>query len=273
MPYLPGTLLAYWLPHRLGCDLRLTNFLLEIATVLVALGRPGSHRMATALPLFLLHPTWTYLGVNTQYAPSVFAVVVLARCLSSADWRAQGVALGLALGTNQMFLALAPAIACWWIATDRRRGLGAMALCALIFVAIIAPFLIWNPEQFLRVAYLVRPGVRAAVLQGALTMWPWLAAGGKSAGTASSAAVVMLACAAAWRVRSGSQLLPVLAVTLGAALLVQPASFTHYFLPAIALATMIPEVVAGHSGVVPHQRPRSFRQPISCSLAPPATPA
>ena len=111
MPYLPGMFLAYLPPKLLGFDLRLSNLVLDGATawlaVRLASGAGDAHRVLreasvgwVLLPLLMLHPTWVYDAVNTQFSPTLFTTLLLARALSGASPRLQGASLGLAVGCN-----------------------------------------------------------------------------------------------------------------------------------------------------------------------------
>ena len=126
MPYLPGTFLAYLPAKLLGLDLRVTNLVLEGATAWMAVRLLSGQDWKSGavvrrvpmesvlLPFLMLHPTWSHLGANCQFAPTVLTTLLLSRALTSASPLWQGAALGLAVGTNQMIGALAPLAFIYW---------------------------------------------------------------------------------------------------------------------------------------------------------------
>jgi hypothetical protein len=109
MPYLPGTLLAYEPPHALGFDPRLANLVLLAATAAAALRflAPRGSRDDGLAPgqwasaWFLLLPNVVCYEVNTQYAPTVLAALVLGRAVARAGPRGQALALGSRSGRTR----------------------------------------------------------------------------------------------------------------------------------------------------------------------------
>jgi hypothetical protein len=263
MPYLPVTLLAYAPAKFLGADIRYTNVALDLATASAAMflapraaGRAGSHAASdlgqpclspsrVALPLFMLFPWMIFRSVNSQFAPSVLCAVLLGRAITSASPRTQAVMLGIAVASNQMFVVFGPVLVGYWLSRlGWRRAVGLGALSVVPFLAIIAPFLLWRPGQFARVAFLNRPEFPFGALSGRFSLLPLVAKftpaelsiGRMSVGL--SLLLVAIAAACATRVRRPAQVVAIMATTLCAAILVQPASFAHYFLPVMALAAV-----------------------------------
>jgi hypothetical protein len=243
MPYLPGIFLSYAPMKWLGGDLRITNVVCETLTVLVAGGlfwrsNAPSRRIEVgraALPLLMLNPVWTYFGANSQYAPFLLVTVIFGRAILGAGPWIQAGALGLLLGTNQMLVIAAPIVFVWWLGRfGLRRALAFSAVAAVVFLAIIAPFLAWNPGQFVRIAFERRGALPLSLMSGRFTLYP-LIAGYSTALTVSFLIAGMLTVRRAQRPEA---VIATIAVTLCAAMLVQPVSFTHYFLPVMALAAL-----------------------------------
>jgi hypothetical protein len=243
MPYLPGIFLSYAPMKWFGGDLRLTNVVCETLTVLVAgsmfwRGNAGGRRIEVgrvALPLLMLNPVWTYFGTNSQYAPFLLVTVVFGRAILGAGPWAQAGALGLLLGTNQMLVIAAPIVFAWWLGRfGLRRALAFSAVSAVVFLAIIAPFLAWNPAEFARIAFDRRGALPLSLMAGRFTLYPLIA--GYS--MVLTGLFLVAGILAARRARRPESVLATIAITLGAAMLVQPVSFTHYFLPVMALAAL-----------------------------------
>jgi hypothetical protein len=268
MPYPPVLFLAYLPAKLLGVDLRVTNLVLDVLTAALALGirtdagngrgsRPAITAEQVALPLFMLLPTWVHYSVGTHFAPCVLTAVLLGRFMGTARPRWQAVALALAVGSNQMLAAAGPIVlACWVRRHGARRAAGLLAQTAGLFLAIVAPFLLWKPGPFLAIT-LDRRMLPPAHLAGRLTVLPLFLGRLPHASQVLTAIVVSAAAAAAWRARRPEGAVAALALGLFAALLVQPVSFAHYFLPALALAAL-----AGAGGgsprpqIHPHPHPR-----------------
>src|SRR5262249_11009625 len=126
-----------------------------------------------ALPFFMLHPVRTYYSVNTQVSPCLLASVLLGRAVASAGPQVQAVALGLAVGSNQMLGACGPILFGHWLGRfGPRRALGLATLSVAVFMALIAPFLLWNPKQFLDIAFLSRGTLPSKVMSGRFTLLP-----------------------------------------------------------------------------------------------------
>jgi hypothetical protein len=255
MPYLPVMFLAYLPAKLLGVDLRWTNLVLDGATVALAIklapvtrGRLAARTVAidqVALPLFMLLPTWVKFSVNTHFAPCVLTAVLLGRTITTAGPRVQAAALALAVGANQMLGATGPIVFAWWL---RRcgwgRAVGLLALATAGFLAIVAPFLLWKPGPFLAMVLRDRGALPDQLMAGRFTVLPLFA------GTLPHASIVLTALSigagsfAAWRARRPEGAVAAMALGLCAALLVQPVSFAHYFLPVVALAA----VATGNAG-------------------------
>jgi hypothetical protein len=265
MPYLPGMFLVYLPPKLLGFDLRLSNLVLDGATawlaVRLASGAGDTHRVLreapvgwVLLPLLMLHPTWVYDGVNTQFSPTLFTTLLLARALSGASPRLQGASLGLAVGCNQMLAAIGPIALIHWLARfGVRRGVAATLAAVAVFLAMIATFLIWDARGFLAIAFAERVHFGPELMAGRLTLLPAAEALISSASGILTLLALVLGALAAWRAPSGLEATGAMAVTLCATLLVQPVSFAHYFLPALVLAAgATPVDEADSSQYAPH---------------------
>ncbi|HWE37431.1 MAG TPA: hypothetical protein VG406_12755 [Isosphaeraceae bacterium] len=264
MPYLSGTFLAYAPPHRLRLDLRLTNLVLLAVTAAAAsrfLAPSGSRddELSTsqwAFAFFLLQPTWVAYEVNTQYAPTVLASLILGRAVSRAGPWGQALALGVAVGTNQMLAASAPILAASWARRSGGRKALALTIGSIaVFLAMIGPFLLWNPRQFVAVAFLARGPLPLEVLSGRFTLLPLSLGVVPHASLVLSGLAIAPAAWFAWRARSGAGVVAAMALGLGAALLVQPSSFSHYVMPVIALAAAAPVEVGAAGRRGPHRAP------------------
>jgi hypothetical protein len=189
-----------------------------------------------ALPLMMLNPVWTYFGANSQYAPFLLVTVIFARTMLAAGPWAQAGALGLLLGTNQMLVVAAPIVFVWWLGRfGLRRALGLSAVAAVVFLTIIAPFLAWNPAEFLRIAFDRRGALPSSLMSGRFTLYPMI--GGHS--LSITLLILIAGMLTAGRARRPETVVAAIAVTLCAAMLAQPVSFTHYFLPVMALAALV----------------------------------
>ena len=245
MPYLPGMFLAYLPAKLLGLDLRVTNLALEGATAWLS-ARPSadSRRVvdripvgSVLLPLLMLHPSWINLGTNTQFAPTIFTTFLLCRSLTSAGPRWQGASLGLVAGCNQMLVAVAPLALAYWL---RRFGTRAAVVATLaataVLLALLAPFLIWNAKGFLAIAFQPRPDLGREWMAGRLTLLPLAELLIPRATAMLTILAIGLGSLLAGWSRAGGEVLRAMAIALCVALLSQPVTFPHYFLPVMVLA-------------------------------------
>ncbi len=266
MPYLPVTFLAYLPPKLLGLDLRWTNLIVDAAAVgatfclarrLAERGRPASPDCSPLLnqlllPCLMLHPVWVQHGANSQYAPCLFLTMLLGFAVLFENHKAQAVALGLVVGSNQMLAACGPILFAHWLGrVGARRAAGLAVVSAAVFLAVITPFLLWEPGRFVEVAFLSRNRFDDALMAGRFTLLPLASRLIPRAVLVGSA---MALAAAAWVVlgsRRPSTAGAAMAAGLCAALMFQPVSFAHYFLPAVVLASVIPSapVVVGRQSL------------------------
>jgi hypothetical protein len=159
LTYLPGTLLPYLPIRRWLLDPRLPGALCELAAlavVAVAATRrraDGADRLHhPVLPLlgalYLLPGELEWARITT--APVGWAVLTWALAALAGGARSAPVALGLAAGTTPVAAVVAPLALTTWL-----RGRGAagalvrVAVAAAVAVALIAPFYLWAPEDFL----------------------------------------------------------------------------------------------------------------------------
>jgi len=260
MPYLSGMFLAYVPPKLLNIDIRITNLILDVIAAFVVMrfsprpaGREGTGERGfaldqLALPFFMLHPPWIYYSVNTQFSPCLFATALLGRAITTAGPRLQALTLGFAVGSNQMLVALGPILFGYWLANHGwRRAFALSALAAGVFLAMIAPFLLWNPWQFVNVAFMSRGEFSDALMSGRFTILPPLRRLIPFASPILSIFAMGIAAFAATRGRRPESVVAAMAIGLCAVLLVQPVSFSHYFLPVIVLAA----IATGDSGTNP----------------------
>lgn len=259
MPYLPVTFLAYLPPKLLGLDLRWSNVVIDAATVgasfLLARRLADRGRAAGAgappllnqllLPCLMLHPVWVLHGANSQYAPCLFFTMLLGFAILFENHKAQAVALGLVVGSNQMLAACGPILVAHWLGrVGARRAAGLAMVSAAVFLVIVAPFLVWDPRRFVEVAFLSRNRFDDALMAGRFTLLPLAS---KIVPRADLVGSALALAAASWVVlgsRRPATAVAAMAAGLCAALMFQPVSFAHYFLPAIVLASVIPSAPA-----------------------------
>jgi MFS family permease len=258
MPYLPGTFLAFEPPKLLGWDIRVTNLVLDVVAVAaVTLDVGAAHRRRLgvshtgstvapslgqlALPFFMLDPAWTYYSVNTQVSPSLLASVLLGRAVASAGPQVQALALGLAVGSNQMLGVCSPILFGHWLGRyGPRRALGLAILSIAVFMALIAPFLLWYPKRFLHIAFLSRGALPPEVMSRQFTLLPLVSGIVPHASVSLSSLAVLIGATFAMRAHRPEAVVAAMALGLCGALLLQPVSFPHYFLPVIALVAAAP---------------------------------
>lgn len=257
MPYLPGTFLAYLPPKILGLDLRLSNLVLDLIAAIAVMrfaldfrkrpfdpvgGTPprlGLSAGQVALPLFMLHPSWIFYSVNTQFSPSLLATALLGLAVRSATPRWQAVSLGFAIGSNQMLVATGPILFGFWLSQyGCRRAFGLAALAIGVFLALIAPFLLWNPRQFILVAFLSRGAFPPELMSGRFTIAPLFSGLIPHASLILTGFGIGLGTIFAMRARQPESTVAAMALALCFALLAQSVSFSHYFLPVLTLAAI-----------------------------------
>lgn len=255
MPYLPCTFLVYAPARALGVDLRYTNIICDAILVLVVIQWPRSFGQATPrmhgscqpiigqllLPSFMLHPIWIHYSVNSQFAPCILCAVLLTLAVLSKPPSVQAVALGIAVGSNQMLGACGPVLFASWVGNAGLRQAFRYTLqAASIFLLLIAPFLLWDSRSFLSVAFLGRGAFDDRLMAGRLTLLPLASKFVPHASLIGSALVLAMASLAAFSSRRRTGSAAAIASGLCAALLFQPTSFVHYYLPALAMALVIP---------------------------------
>jgi hypothetical protein len=245
MPYWPATLLCYLPPRALGCDLRWTNVVLETGAALVAMApcfaRGRRLRLTDCLlPLMMLTPIWTHYGTNTQYAPTVFVAVLLGQTLLRGGLAMQAAALGLAVAATQMFglfgLCVGP---WWWRQWGLRRAIVGTVLSLIVCLAWTAPFLLWDGREFLRVTLASLDPMTDAEMAGRLTLRPLLADIHPKLPLLLALATIGSAMLLHVRYRlTRAALVASLALALFLVLALLHRSFTHYYLPVLALMAL-----------------------------------
>lgn len=160
LTYLPLTWLAYVPAYMAGIDVRWTNVLAQL-TILAALvwlaARHGGLRDNPALLLW----SWMYLQPSVIHwdtgntAPITWAMLAVTfACVLGNKPRAGATALGLTAAGTPLVAVFGPFIALHWL---RRHGvlrlLALLAGAAALAAAIVVPFLVWSPEQFILGVY------------------------------------------------------------------------------------------------------------------------
>ena len=248
MPYWPGTFLSYLPPFLFGVDIRSVNVLFETATVCLVLwpvqskrpdGVGDSELQQLALPIFMLLPAWTVYGVGTQYAPTVFATVLFARVVGTRGGLWQAIALGFAVAVNQMLGILGLLILPFWV---RRFGLtrsGLFAAAALGWcLLLLSPFLIWNAAEFFRVSLFSLVPFESAQFWGRFTLVPLISQVHPHAPWFLFFATILCTMLVSARCRTYQGFLAVSGLGLFVLLVLLHRTFSHYYLPAIALVLM-----------------------------------
>ena len=156
MPYWPITFLQYAPPKVAGWDLRLSNLIVEVATVAVAfhfltdrcLDHSDAVTARLALPTAMLFPSWTFYSAGTQYPVSVLLATLYCRSVTCLQGRSQAVTLGGAVAANQTFGALGLFLFPFWVRWfGPMRALRLTATALGICLLIICPFLFWNARK------------------------------------------------------------------------------------------------------------------------------
>ena len=152
--------------------------LLAGAAVLVLLRHllPGTAGRLAAIAFFLIpgHSLLAVLGDNDL--PMIALLLAATLTIARRRFVAAAILIGLAIATKQTALIALPVLVGWgfangisWRSLPRFSGLGALTVLALI-----APFLAWNPPAFVRdtVFYNVGSGGEAYPIQGiGLSSW------------------------------------------------------------------------------------------------------
>ena len=281
MTYLPGTWLPYMLPRLAGVDLRVANLLMAGVMLLVAglANRKGGNRRFDWWPcligMFLLHPTCAYKVANTHFTPSVLAAVCLAITLVAGRPFAQAVAFGCALATNQTFLILAPVVWGWWsrpTADSNRSEAGCLratkwlAVSMGVFAAAVAPLLVWDARTFLAQAFFARNDPEIARLAGTFSFFPLVRPFGTHAGLVCTGLVGLAGLGLARVVHDAPSVVLLMSGVLCGALMFQPTSYLHYFLPAVALAA-VSRGAGKTDGVISSKSPRHIVRASQTSTA------
>jgi hypothetical protein len=193
------------------------------------------------VPLWMLYPVWLFYTANTHFAPTLLFAVLLARAVTSAGPVAQAVSLALAVGSNQMLGACGVVVASHWIRRHGVRKAGMLILLSgAIFMATIAPFLLWNPTQFLQVTFLLRGEFPPEIMSGRFSLLPLVSPILPHASLILTLLTVTVGACVAARAKRLETIVAAMALTLAMAILWQPVSFAHYFLPVIVLLATAP---------------------------------
>jgi hypothetical protein len=153
LPYLPGTWLAYLPAVATGLDLRLVNALAELI-VLGALALACGNRNALPLgtlvaALIYLSPSIVIFDIYTEHPILWMLIVVLFALLASGRVWAAALMWGVALATSPFALVISPFVALHLArATSPKQWWKLGALAAAPFLALVAPFVVWAPNEF-----------------------------------------------------------------------------------------------------------------------------
>jgi len=258
MPYWPITFLQFAPCRLFGWDFRVTNLVVELATVIVAfrcltnegLSRSDAVTARLALPTAMLFPSWTFYSAETQYLISVLFAVLFCRSVACFQGRSQALTLGAAVAANQTFgvfgLALFPFWGRWF---GPKKALQLAATALTICMLVISPFLLWNAPEFFRVTLLSLKPFTPDQMAGTFSWRPlvdYLSPWGTP---------LLLTLAFAFVVRRGftwqgskAEASVVIALSYCAVLLLLHRSFSHYFLPVIAMILVTPHSSCVHQG-------------------------
>lgn len=248
MPYWPLTFLAY-LPTRLmGWDLRATNLVVDLATVVVALRfgidrRDDPRRTIAArlwLPLLMLYRTWAGFSVDTQYPISVLFAVLFARSLATKGAATQAVILGSAVAANQTFGIFGPFVLPFWIRRYGPRRAARMTLIAAsTCLAFIAPFVLWNAKEFFRVTLLSLKPFPASFLAGQFSIRPLVEGAFPNASLVLIGLTVVVVGVLNWFQVDRARIAATTAIGYCVFLLLLHRTFTHYYLPVMAMVVCL----------------------------------
>ncbi len=244
MPYWPGTFLYYGPAKLLGFDYRMMNLLAECGTVLLAACRAPTSFGRLALPTLMLFPAWTYYSAETQYPISVFALMLLGVTILNDGPRLQGFALGFAVAVNQTFGVYGLLLAPYWL---QRYGwkvaIGQTALATGICFVFVGPFLCWNADEFLRVTLLSLTPFDSAAFAGRFSWRPLLQSLHQYTPTLAILAVTAATAALnVWKIRSSHTAWIAANLAYCATLLLLHRTFSHYFLPIMAVIALVPSL-------------------------------
>jgi hypothetical protein len=145
-----------------------------------------------------------------------------------------------------MLGACGPILFAHWLARHGpRRAVGLAVRSMVVFLALLAPFLIWNPNQFFEVTFLSRGAFPPDVMSGRFTLLPFFSGIVPHASLTLTLIAVFVAAVCAMRARRPEAVVTAMALGLCGTLLFQPVSFSHYFLPVIALMATAPLPLGG----------------------------
>jgi hypothetical protein len=155
VPYMPGMFL-FGLPYALGgsgaaTDARLAFALVALAllAVALALSRAPSDRRLTALAVLVALPTGARYMVGGGDDPAVLSMMLLSLALLDRrrpGWA--GVVAGLAAAVKQTAWPLLPFLLVVAWKRDGRRGVRRALAGMSVVVAIVVPFVLWDPHAF-----------------------------------------------------------------------------------------------------------------------------
>jgi hypothetical protein len=161
MQYLPWTFLSYIPPHLLGLDIRATNLVLSLATIVLLWLFLGPLRIPViarnalllilglyfVLPRNIGHDGFTEFQMFNLALTATFCLVALGR------ERLAAAAYGVALGAMPLALFVAPALVAYACRTyPLRRVAFMMATTVVVGSLPVIPFLMWDAGAFFEAA-------------------------------------------------------------------------------------------------------------------------
>jgi hypothetical protein len=238
MPYFPLTLATYLPAKLLGLDLRWANVVVEALVPIVAF-LPRRHEPTSlehlVVPAFMLLPFWTVYGLDTTFAATLLAIVLLGQAVWSWPDHVLAVVLGAAIAANQTLVVLAPFVGALWL---RERGAVAAIRLTALSIAVpavtVLPFFVWEPGNFIEATtgMATFDGERFA---GRFSLRPLLDGVASWAPLSAMLLAGVSALAVARRLRDRRDWLPVAGIAYCVVLLLLHRSFSHYFLPVLVL--------------------------------------
>jgi len=185
LTYLPGTWLAYLPAVVLDLDLRLVNVAASAAAAIILWAAARRSPAAPLVGVLFLLPQVVVFDLYAEVAVFWLVLAGLLAGLVRERYALAAACYGLALATSPLALVFMPLLFVFLLLRlPPRRLTGLMALAAGIATALVLPFLLWSPGEFLygTVTWFNDPRIAGAggwldrnqLYQVGLAGWFWL---------------------------------------------------------------------------------------------------